>query len=106
LSQQSCSVALAAAKAGLDVKGLDLFEIKEAFAAVTPSSADELGIDEGIVNVNSSAIALVHPVGMSRARFTLPTPPELHHRAGGVAAVSLCGGGGQGDAATRSRPST
>jgi acetyl-CoA C-acetyltransferase len=99
LSQPSNAIAKAAAKAGLDVKGLDLYEINEAFAAVGLASADELGIDEAKLNVNGGAIALGHPVGMSGTRLALTALLELRRRGGGVAAVGLCGGGGQGDAA-------
>jgi acetyl-CoA C-acetyltransferase len=99
LNQPSRAIAKAAAKAGLDVKGLDLFEINEAFAAVGLASADDLGIDESKINVNGGAIALGHPIGMSGSRLALTVLTELHRRGGGVAAVALCGGGGQGDAA-------
>jgi acetyl-CoA C-acetyltransferase len=99
LSQPSHAIAKAAAKAGLDVKGFDLYEINEAFAAVGLASADELGIDEQKLNVNGGAIALGHPVGMSGTRIALTALLELRRRGGGVAAVGLCGGGGQGDAA-------
>ncbi len=99
LTQPARAIALAAKKAGLDVKGLDLFEINEAFAAVGLASADELGIDEEKINVNGGAIALGHPIGMSGTRIALSALLELRRRGGGVAAVALCGGGGQGDAA-------
>jgi acetyl-CoA C-acetyltransferase len=99
LTQPSRAITRAAAKAGLDVKGLDLFEINEAFAAVGLSSMDDLGIDEDKVNVNGGAIALGHPVGVSGTRIALSVLLELQRRGGGVAAVALCGGGGQGDAA-------
>ena len=99
LNQPARAIAKAAAKAGIDVKGIDLFEINEAFAAVGLSSADELGIDENKINVNGGAIALGHPVGMSGTRVALTALLELKRRGGGTAAVSLCGGGGQGDAA-------
>ena len=99
LSQPSRAIAKAAAKAGLDVKGLDLFEINEAFAAVGLNSADDLGISEDKINVNGGAIALGHPVGMSGTRVALTALHELRRRGGGTAAVALCGGGGQGDAA-------
>jgi acetyl-CoA C-acetyltransferase len=99
LSQPANAISLAAKKAGVDVKGLDLIEINEAFAAVGLASADELGIDEDKLNVNGGAIALGHPVGMSGTRLALSSLYELRRRGGGVAAVGLCGGGGQGDAA-------
>jgi len=54
LTQPSRAITRAAAKAGLDVKGLDLFEINEAFAAVGLSSMDDLGIDEDKVNVTAA----------------------------------------------------
>jgi acetyl-CoA C-acetyltransferase len=99
LTQPSHAILQAAKKADLDVKGLDLFEINEAFAAVGLASVDDLGIDEAKVNVNGGAIALGHPVGMSGTRIALSALTELRRRGGGVAAVALCGGGGQGDAA-------
>jgi len=99
LSQPSRAIAQAVAKAGLDVHGLDVVEINEAFAAVGLASADDLGLDENRVNVNGGAIALGHPVGMSGTRLTITVLNELRRRGGGVGAVALCGGGGQGDAA-------
>ncbi|MEI8148798.1 MAG: acetyl-CoA C-acyltransferase, partial [Actinomycetes bacterium] len=99
LNQPSRAILKAAAKAGIDVKSIDLFEINEAFAAVGLSSADELGISEDKINVNGGAIAMGHPLGMSGTRVALTALYELRRRGGGVAAVALCGGGGQGDAA-------
>ena len=99
LTQPSHAILQAAKKADLDVKGLDLFEINEAFAAVGLASVDDLGIGEAKVNVNGGAIAMGHPVGMSGTRLALTALSELRRRGGGVAAVALCGGGGQGDAA-------
>ena len=99
LNQPSHAIQKAAAKAGINVKDIDLFEINEAFAAVGLASADELGIDEEKVNVNGGAIALGHPVGMSGTRIVITALNELRRRGGGTAAVALCGGGGQGDGA-------
>jgi acetyl-CoA C-acetyltransferase len=99
LSQPSHATQVALKKAGLSIGDIDLFEINEAFAAVGLTSADDLGISADIVNVNGGAIALGHPVGMSGTRLALTSLLELRRRGGGTAAVSLCGGGGQGDAA-------
>ncbi len=99
LTQPSRAIAKAAERANLDPRGLDLYEINEAFAAVGLASADDLGLDERKINVNGGAIALGHPVGMSGTRIALSALIELRRRGGGVAAVALCGGGGQGDAA-------
>ncbi len=99
LLQPAHAISRAAAKAGLDPAGFDLYEINEAFAAVGLASADELGLPEDRINVNGGAIALGHPVGMSGTRLALTALTELRRRGGGTAAVALCGGGGQGDAA-------
>ena len=56
LTQPSRAIALAAKKAGIDVKSLDLLEINEAFAAVGLTSADDLGVDENKLNVNGGAV--------------------------------------------------
>jgi acetyl-CoA C-acetyltransferase len=99
LTQPSRAILQAAKKAGLDVGSIDLFEINEAFAAVGLASADDLGIAEDKINVNGGAIALGHPVGMSGTRIALSALLELRRRGASTAAVALCGGGGQGDAA-------
>ena len=99
LTQPSRAIIKAAAKAGIDLGSIDLFEINEAFAAVGLASVDDLGIDEEKVNVNGGAIALGHPVGMSGTRVALSALLELRRRGASTAAVALCGGGGQGDAA-------
>jgi acetyl-CoA C-acetyltransferase len=96
--QPANAIRAAAAKAGVDPAGFDLYEINEAFAAVGISSARDLGISEDIVNVNGGAIALGHPIGMSGARMVLHLALELRRRGGGTGIAALCGGGGQGDA--------
>ena len=99
LTQPSRAIKQAVAKGGVDLKAIDLFEINEAFAAVGIASMDDLGISEEKVNVNGGAIALGHPIGMSGTRLAMTALFELKRRGGGTAAVALCGGGGQGDAA-------
>jgi acetyl-CoA C-acetyltransferase len=99
LHQPSHAISVALAKAGLATGDIDIFEINEAFAAVGLASADDLGLGEDVVNVNGGAVALGHPVGMSGTRLALTALLELKRRGGGTAAVALCGGGGQGDAA-------
>jgi acetyl-CoA C-acetyltransferase len=99
LTQPARAIKKALAKTDLTLDDIDLFELNEAFACVGLASADDLGIDEAKINVNGGAIALGHPLGMSGARVALTALYELQRRGGGVAAVALCGGGGQGDAA-------
>ena len=98
LHQPSNAIMKALGRAGLKVSDINLFEINEAFAAVGIASMKELGLSDSIVNVNGGAIALGHPIGMSGNRLALTVLHELRRRGGGLGAVSLCGGGGQGDA--------
>ncbi|MCW2295414.1 acetyl-CoA C-acetyltransferase [Rhodococcus erythropolis] len=104
--QPSHAIAQAAAAAGIEPADLDLVEINEAFAAVGIASTRELGLDPERVNVNGGAIAFGHPIGMSGARITLHLALELNRRGGGIGAVALCGGGGQGDALILRAPRT
>jgi len=98
LHQPANATTKALEKAGLSVGDVDLFEINEAFAVVGLASMDALGISEAVTNVNGGAVALGHPIGASGTRLALTILHELRRRGGGVGAVSLCGGGGQGDA--------
>jgi acetyl-CoA C-acetyltransferase len=97
-SQPSNAIRQALAKAGRDIKDVDLIEINEAFAAVAIQSMRDLGITSDIVNVNGGAIAIGHPIGASGARIALHLANELRRRGGGLGAAGLCGGGGQGEA--------
>ena len=98
LTQPSRAINQALERVGKQVTDVDLFELNEAFAAVGLASMDELGITEEITNVNGGAISLGHPIGMSGTRLALTVLHELKRRGGGLGAVALCGGGGQGDA--------
>lgn len=102
-SQPSQATAAALEKAGLTAQDLDFWEVNEAFAAVSLQSAQDLGIDLEKVNVHGGAIALGHPIGASGARLALHAAYELARRGQGTAAVSLCGGGGQGEALVLTR---
>src|SRR5690606_161552 len=88
----------AADKAGISIDDIDLFEINEAFASVSIISSRRLGVDPEKVNVNGGAVALGHPIGASGARLVLSAVHELRRRGGGIAAIGICSGGGQGDA--------
>ena len=85
-------------KAGLEAADLALVEINEAFAAVAMWSARMLEIPEEKVNVNGGAVALGHPIGCTGTRLVVTLIGALQARGGGIGAVTLCGGGGQGDA--------
>lgn len=97
-AQPARAIERACAKQGIAPADLDLVEINEAFGAVVARSQTELGLDSDIVNVHGGGIAIGHPIGASGARLVVHLAHELHRRGAGVAAVGLCGGGGQGEA--------
>ncbi|MBD1372062.1 acetyl-CoA C-acetyltransferase [Hazenella sp. IB182357] len=85
-------------KQNLTVDDIDLFEINEAFAAVSLASAKIVGIDLDKVNVNGGAVAFGHPIGASGTRIVLTLVQELKRRGGGLGIAAICSGAGQGDA--------
>lgn len=97
-SQPADAVKEALRKQGWDVADLDFVEINEAFGAVAVQSLRDLDYPLEKTNIHGGAIALGHPIGASGARLALHAALELDRRGGGRAAVSLCGGGGQGEA--------
>jgi acetyl-CoA C-acetyltransferase len=91
----SVAVTQAVKKAGWQIQDVDLFEINEAFAAVTLAAMHDLGVDHARVNVNGGACALGHPVGASGARILVTLLHALRHRGGRRGVASLCLGGGE-----------
>lgn len=85
-------------KTGVKLEDIDLFEVNEAFAAVTLTSGKLVGWDEEKVNVNGGAIALGHPIGASGARIIMSLIYELRRRGGGLGIAAICSGAAQGDA--------
>lgn len=85
-------------KTGKTEEEIDLFEINEAFAAVTLASSKIANLNLNKVNVNGGAVALGHPIGASGARIILTLMYELKRRGGGIGIAAICSGGGQGDA--------
>lgn len=88
----------ALAKAGLEVKDMDLVEANEAFAAQTVEVGRELQLDWAKTNVNGGAIALGHPIGASGARILVTLLYALKHRDKKRGLAALCIGGGMGTA--------
>ena len=97
-SQPSQAMKAALDKAGWSVGDLDFLEINEAFAAVVAQSIKDLDYPLDKTNIHGGGISLGHPIGCSGARLVVHAAHELKRRDGGKAGVSLCGGGGQGDA--------
>ena len=95
-SQPSRAITAALDRVGWSVDSLDHIEINEAFAAVSIQSTRDLGVDPTIVNPDGGAIALGHPIGASGARLVAHAAHAVHEGRARRAAISLCGGGGQG----------
>lgn len=89
---------------GLSLADINLFEINEAFSAVSLAINRELGLDPKKVNVHGGAVALGHPIGATGARLvtTLLHAMEAHGARRGLA--SLCIGGGEALAVIVERP--
>jgi len=85
-------------KSGWTATQVDLWEVNEAFAAVTMAAMHEFKLAHEIVNVHGGACALGHPIGASGARIvvTLLGALRKHGKKRGVAA--LCIGGGEATA--------
>lgn len=88
----------ALAKAGMNVKDIDLFEINEAFAVVPLKFMREMGIDNTNVNVNGGAIALGHPIGATGAIIIGSLLDELERRDLNTGLATLCAAGGMAPA--------
>jgi acetyl-CoA C-acetyltransferase len=91
----STAVAQVVEKAGWTMEEVDLFEINEAFAAVTMAAMADNGLDHEKVNVNGGACALGHPIGASGARILVTLIHALRHRGLKRGVASLCLGGGE-----------
>jgi len=75
-----------------------LYEVNEAFAAVTMAAMRDVGFDHARTNVNGGACALGHPVGATGARIIATLVHALRARGGGRGIASLCIGGGEATA--------
>jgi acetyl-CoA C-acetyltransferase len=92
------AIAKLLAKNDWDVKSVDLWEVNEAFAAVTMAAMAEFNLPHEIVNVNGGAVALGHPIGASGARIIVTLIGALRHRGLKRGVASLCIGGGEATA--------
>ena len=80
---------------GWAARDVDLYEINEAFAAVTLAAIRELDLDPVRVNVNGGACALGHPIGATGARILATLVHALKARGKRRGIASLCIGGGE-----------
>ncbi len=82
----------------LTVDDIDLFEINEAFAAVTLVSQKICNIPSEKINVNGGAIAFGHPIGATGGRIIQTLIYEMRRRKAKYGIAAICSGAAQGDA--------
>ncbi|HEY6050365.1 MAG TPA: thiolase family protein, partial [Thermoanaerobaculia bacterium] len=85
-------------KTGLGIADIDLFEINEAFAAVTMAAIRELDLDPNKVNVRGGAVAIGHPIGASGARLLTTLVHALKREGKKRGMAAICIGGGEATA--------
>ncbi len=85
-------------KAGWDAKSVNLWEVNEAFAAVTMAAMADFQLPHEIVNVHGGACALGHPIGASGARIVVTLLGAMRQRGLKRGVAALCIGGGEATA--------
>ncbi|MFK7958781.1 MAG: acetyl-CoA C-acyltransferase [Lysobacterales bacterium] len=93
---QACQKLLS--QLGWQAGDVDLWEINEAFAAVTMAAMKDLNLDPAKVNVNGGACALGHPIGATGSRIVITLMHALRRRGLKRGIASLCLGGGEATA--------
>ncbi|MGH6609469.1 MAG: acetyl-CoA C-acyltransferase [Burkholderiaceae bacterium] len=85
-------------KVGWRPEDVDLWEVNEAFAAVTMAAMNELKLPHDKVNIHGGACALGHPIGASGARIVTTLLGALKKTGGKRGVAALCIGGGEATA--------
>jgi acetyl-CoA C-acetyltransferase len=98
------AIKLVLKKTGLSLGDIDLFEINEAFSAVSLAINRELGLDHERVNVNGGGVAMGHPIGATGARILTTLLHAMEARGARRGLASLCIGGGEALAVVVERP--
>jgi acetyl-CoA C-acetyltransferase len=83
------------AKLKMTVGDVGLFEINEAFSAVSMAAMKELSIPREKVNIFGGAVALGHPIGASGARTLVTLLNAMRERNATVGVNAICIGGGE-----------
>ncbi|HYA59917.1 MAG TPA: acetyl-CoA C-acyltransferase, partial [Burkholderiaceae bacterium] len=84
------AIAKVLAKTGWRAEDVDLWEINEAFAAVTMAAMHEYRLAHERVNVHGGACALGHPIGASGARIVVTLIGALRRRGLRRGVAALC----------------
>ncbi len=85
-------------KTGLSIADMDLIELNEAFAAQALAVIRELNLPMEKTNTCGSGISLGHPIGATGAILTVKALYELQRTGGRYGLITMCIGGGQGNA--------
>jgi acetyl-CoA C-acetyltransferase len=85
-------------KTGWKAEMVDLWEVNEAFAAVTMAAMAEYKLPHEKVNIHGGACALGHPIGASGARIVVTLLGALKKTGGTRGVAALCIGGGEATA--------
>tara|TARA_B100000427_G_scaffold38234_1_gene27655 strand:- start:153 stop:1337 length:1185 start_codon:yes stop_codon:yes gene_type:complete len=86
------------AKADFSSDDIDLWEINEAFSAVTMAAIDDFKIPYEKVNIYGGAVALGHPIGASGARILVTLLNGMKNKNAKNGLATLCIGGGEASA--------
>lgn len=84
----------ALARAGLGVDDIELWEVRDSFAAITLHYIDSLGVPLERFNVNGSSIALGHPMGATGAMLVSCLLDEMDRRGLRLGLVAIAGAQG------------
>lgn len=82
-------------KLDLSVEDIDVWEINEAFAAVTMVAINELKLDHNKVNIYGGGVSLGHPIGTSGARIVLSLMNAMERTNAKKGCAAICIGGGE-----------
>jgi acetyl-CoA C-acetyltransferase len=85
-------------RAGWAAGDVDLFEVNEAFAAVSMAAMKALDLPHDRLNVHGGACALGHPIGCSGARILVTLIHALRTVGGRRGVAAICLGGGEATA--------
>ena len=86
------------AKAGMQIGGIDHYEVNEAFAPVPLAWQREFDADDTRLNPRGGAIALGHPLGASGARLMTTMLHALEDSNGRFGLQTMCEAGGMANA--------
>lgn len=92
------AIGKALTQSNLSADDIDLWEINEAFSAVTMAAIDDYKIDPAKVNIYGGAVAIGHPIGASGARILTTLLNGLSRTDAKLGLATLCIGGGEASA--------